>query len=621
MFWIKVAVRVIDGAMVVIFGLIVLSLAGVHQYSLFGGITLTIHRISLPFTYIMLLALARMFLTSPRGLTPGQMIDHWIDKVRHALQGCATGSGAAGKRCARLFSWIGIDASASEIRISGLRATFWIFVGLTAWLMFSPIYRYGHYGVIPDIGIFFESLLDALNGGAFTNPFHLQMAEGLEAFAESPETRQSNFAHHFQPLLYLLLPVFAVAQSPVTLFVCQALVVAAGVFPCFLLARDVLKREEQALAVTLCYALYPSVLSTAWSFYPDAFAVTALMWAFWFARSGRTAFMLIFLALTLSAKETMALPVLSFGAYLFLWERRQVLGLGVAAAAVAYLFVSLHLIIPFFANAADYPYVKGLYGPLGGSLAELLRTLLLQPWKILPYLFSWSALKYFLGLLFPVAFLPLLGWRIWILTLPVLLQNLLVWGPQGDMWNRSSTGLWSATLIPFTFVAVLQALKILGEHTSQVALRRVLAVLMITTLLSISLASPPYRWSLPAYGGIEKTVRNQIPAGASVSTNVRALWCQLTKDYTLYLFPKRYDATDYVVIEINPAQSGKVPDAGPLVWEYQEAAYGQKIEARGDYKRITEMPSPRRGYMIRLYQKIPEAPGVSEAEDQKPVFH
>lgn len=619
--WIKVAVRGLDGAMAVIFGLMLLSLAGVQEYSLVGGVTLTIHRISLPFTYIVLLALIRLYLSAPRGLTPVQIMDDRLDQARHALQGCATGSGAAGKRCARIFSWIGIDVSASEIRISGLRASFWIFVGLTAWLMFSPIYRYGHYGVIPDIGIFFESLLDALNGGAFTNPFHLQMAEGLEAFAGSPETRQSNFAHHFQPILYLLLPVFAVAPSPVTLFGSQALVVAAGVFPCFLLARDVLKREEQALAVTLCYALYPSVLSTAWSFYPDAFAVTALMWAFWFARSGRPVVMLIFLALTLSAKETMALPVLSFGAYLFLWERRRALGLGVAAAALAYLFVSLHLIIPFFANAADYPYVKGLYGPLGGSLAELLRTLLLQPWKILPYLFSGSAFKYFLGLLFPVAFLPLLGWRIWILTLPVLLQNLLVWGPQGDMWNRSSTGLWSAALIPFTFVAVMQALKILSEHTSQAALHRVLAALMITTLLSISLASPPYRWSLPAYGGIEKTVRNQIPAGASVSTNVRALWCQLTKDYSLYLFPKKYNSTEFVVIEINPVHSGKMPDAGPLVWEYLEATYAQKLQDGGGYKMITEMPSPRRGYTIRMYQKIPAAPGAAEAEEKKTVLH
>ncbi len=601
----------LDGAMAVIFGLIVLSLAGVHQYALFGGVTLTIHRISLPFTYIMLLALARMFLTSPRGLTPGQMIDHWINKVRHALMACATG-----KRCVRLLSWIGIDASASEVRISGLRATFWIFVGLTAWLMFCPIYRYEHYGAIPDIGIFFESLLDALNGGAFTNPFHLKMSEALEAFAGSPETRQSNFAHHFQPILYLLLPFFAVAPSPVTLFVCQALVVAAGVFPCFLMARDVLKREEQALAVTLCYALYPSVLSTAWSFYPDAFAVTALMWAFWFARSGRPVVMLIFLALTLSAKETMALPVLSFGAYLFLWERKRALGLGIAAAALAYLFVSLHLIIPLFANAADYPYVKGLYGPLGGSLAELLRTLVLQPWKMLPYLFSWSALKYFLGLLFPVAFLPLLGWRIWILTLPVLFQNLLIWAPEADKWYRSSTGLWSATLIPFTFLAVIQALKIMGDKYSRAMVRRLLAILIIMTLLSISLSSFPSRWSVPGFGRIEQTLRNAIPAGASVSTNLLMLWCQLTKDYSLYLFPKKWNSTEFVVIEINPARSGKMPNAGPLAWESLEATYAQKLEDGGGYQMITQMPSPRRGYTIRMYQRIPEAHGASEAQEK-----
>lgn len=602
---IKSVTTVLDGVLIIIICLMMLALVGVNEYSVANKIILSVHRISLPFTYFIIVLLIRMIIISPRGYSPWQLIDYWLNKAEIALErNMLLPGGRVRTSYSRLFRLIGVRVPGSDIPWNGIRATAVIFLLLVTWLIFSPTYRYLHYGPIPDLGIFFESMINAANGGMFENSFHFQMFHSIESFVNSPESRASNFAHHFQPVLFLLLPIFNLLRSPITLFVVQAVIVGAGVFPCFLLARSALKREDQSIVVTICYALYPSVLSTSWSFFPDAFAITFLLWAFWFSLKNRHIWMGCFLILTLSAKETMALPVLSFGAYLFLWDKKRLLGLGVAIFSVLYLLTCLHLIIPYFGDNTDYPYVKGLYGNLGSSLPELLRTLILKPWKVLPYLFSFSALKYLWGLLFPTAFLPLIGWRIWILTLPVLLQNLLVNGPQGDILNRSSTGLWSATLIPFTFLSLTSALLIIRKRFSPNHVRYALAILMITTLLSLAKSSPPYRWSVPAYRQVEEVFRELAPEKATISTNMNPLWSPLVLSYDAYLFPKKFDQADFAFIEINTAYGDKLPATGPKEGEHHDYHYYKKLDSNPRFVKLKEMASPRRGYTIFFYKKI-----------------
>jgi uncharacterized membrane protein len=189
----------------------------------------------------------------------------------------------------------------------------------------------------------------------------------------------------------------------------------------------------------------------------------------------------------------------------------------------------------------------GLYKNFGSSLPQIIQTILLQPYKLLPYIFSLTTWKYLFRLLFPVAFLPVLAWRIWLLALPVLAQNILA-GDPGMIRFRYPAGLWSASIVPFTFIAVLWTLRLMKKNHDELFLKRVIAVVAITSLLSLGNASVRY-WK-------NQSEINQImyfqkigPRNAVVSTNIAMFWCHLSKKYDLRVFPNSWDSSDFVVVK------------------------------------------------------------------------
>ncbi|TMB84004.1 MAG: DUF2079 domain-containing protein [Chloroflexi bacterium] len=69
----------------------------------------------------------------------------------------------------------------------------------------------------------------------------------------------SRFAIHFEPVLFLVSLFYLIVSSPKTLLVLQTLVVAAGAFPAFWLARLRLRNELAAVGIAVLYLLYPAL--------------------------------------------------------------------------------------------------------------------------------------------------------------------------------------------------------------------------------------------------------------------------------------------------------------------------------------------------------------------------
>ena len=91
----------------------------------------------------------------------------------------------------------------------------------------------------------------------------------------------SRLAAHVDPILVLFAPLWWLWPSPQLLLVAQALVVALGAVPVFLLARKHLRSARAGLGFALAYLLYPA---TGWltlnEFHPVALATTCLLVAF-----------------------------------------------------------------------------------------------------------------------------------------------------------------------------------------------------------------------------------------------------------------------------------------------------------------------------------------------------
>ena len=91
----------------------------------------------------------------------------------------------------------------------------------------------------------------------------------------------SRLAAHVDPILVLFAPLWWLWPSPQLLLVTQALVVALGAVPVFLLGRKHLRSARAGLGFALAYLLYPA---TGWltlnEFHPVALATTFLLVAF-----------------------------------------------------------------------------------------------------------------------------------------------------------------------------------------------------------------------------------------------------------------------------------------------------------------------------------------------------
>ena len=100
---------------------------------------------------------------------------------------------------------------------------------------------------VHDLGLITQSLWSTLQG----EPFHNSINPTIGYSA-------NYLGNHFSPGLALWVPFFALAPSPVTLLALQALGLALGAWPLWLLLRDELPAGA-ALALVATYLLQPAL--------------------------------------------------------------------------------------------------------------------------------------------------------------------------------------------------------------------------------------------------------------------------------------------------------------------------------------------------------------------------
>jgi len=392
-------------------------------------------------------------------------------------------------------------------------------------------------------------LENAIRGNGLVNSTHFTWYLPTAKAMAAEHTKQHLFTDHFVPIMYLLVPIYWLLPSPVTMFVLQALLIASSIWPIYQIAKKVLGNESWSLAVVLLYCLYPSVIATSWHFMPGVFALSFLVWAFWALHEKRYGTMLVFLLLTLATKEIAALPVFSFGAYILFKERMKMLGTGVMLFSIAWLMICYFWVIPSYSPEGNYPH-QGMYQALGSSLTDVAKNVLTNPRILAPYLFSGQTLRYVGGLLAPLIFLPILRLDIFLLSVPVMLQNILIGTPGEDTRYRWIAGHWSAMIAPFTFVALIYAVQFLHRKWGIVVVRNLLLCTLFYSALIMPGAILPEKsyWSNPELKWIVSEIEKRVPHGSSISTDIGQM---LTKDYGTYyvsLYPAAVKRADYVAV-------------------------------------------------------------------------
>ncbi|MEW6516091.1 MAG: DUF2079 domain-containing protein [candidate division FCPU426 bacterium] len=331
------------------------------------------------------------------------------------------------------------------------------------------------------------------------NTYALDLTVYQQAFVNwqlfSPIIGKSLMADHFSPVLYLLLPVMKLFNSPLTLLLLQAAALALAGVPLYSLARRLGLEAVPALVLVFVYYNFvytgrlansdfrvEHLLPLAFLLVFDAYAA-GVSWKFW-----------VWLGLALGIKEDAGFYLLPWllMAGAFYRERRLQAWI---AAGVCLAVGLLALVAMLLANHGVYPYFshwshwgKGLFGILAGALS--------QPFATLGVWFT----PEFLKMLLATAFLPLATFWGLALLPPVWVQL-----ASSRLSQATLQWYYAAPIIPFLFAALAAGWAAMDRRLQNSPSRQAVALGIALYLLIFN-----FNWVTPAKANAESQAARKL---------------------------------------------------------------------------------------------------------------
>lgn len=359
----------------------------------------------------------------------------------------------------------------------------------------------------------------------------------------------SHFSVHFSPIYYLYLPFYMLFSTPVTLNILQAVTLASGFVPLFLLCgRKGLSKSATAVFAVI-FALFPALAcGTFYDLHENCFLVPLLLWLFYFLEREDLRGILIFTVLTLLVKEDAPLYTACIGLYMILSGKKRGGGLAVLAVSVVYFAVVTVLMQRFGLGIMDSRFSNYTAAGSVGGIWDLIRNFTANPAYVLTQCFDTERLEYLLYVFWPIGFLPLAGKKIagFVLLLPMIVENLAPsWQYQHSIFFQYTFGT-TAILFYLAIVNYAQLSEKARRFLSSLAVCGAIILLPVGTLTKTYYFTD-YSDSYEAISALNEMVET-IPREASVTASTFILPHLADRD-VIYEYPAQ-ERTDYVVLDL-----------------------------------------------------------------------
>lgn len=277
----------------------------------------------------------------------------------------------------------------------------------------------------------------------------------------------TRLAIHVEPLLLPIALLYLVHSGPETLLTLQAVVVAAGAVPTYLLARDVLGFRWLGIVFPLAYLFHPSLENLVLDdFHAVALSSCFLLWAALYGFRDRPLPFLAWGVLAASTKEDVGLVVAGLAIVFFAPRRRALFAVATSAAGLAWFLVCLLVIIPHNNPAGHSPYVLR-YGYLGRGVQGIVTGAITHPDVVASTLLSVPRLFYLFTLLHPLGLLSLAGLPVLLAGFPAFVINAL----SADPTMYSGYYQYAAETVPVAVASAVFGIAVIGRGLTRVRAR------------------------------------------------------------------------------------------------------------------------------------------------------
>ena len=374
--------------------------------------------------------------------------------------------------------------------------------------------RYNTFQLEYDLAVFNQAFWNmVVNGELMTNSLE-QLAHNMAV--------GSHIGVHFSPILFSLIPFYALLPGPHILLIAQSVLLALGAVPIYLCARELLGKGSGCIVAVL-YLIYPPLHGVnLYDFHEVAFLPMLLGFALWGLISGRRNLMLIFGLLSLCVKEDVSLIVFMIGlvglyqtrgeSVKHRWHFFVLMGMAVLSFIVFFLVIQ-----PFFipsASSIGSGFLNQYINPVATATQH-----------------SSYRIDYVLQTFGPLLFIPLAAPEIILIGIPSFVEILFSGSVYYSVYFH-----YSALIIPVIFFATIISLTRIrswDEKNKKRLYLPILCLMLISSLICMGMYSPAVKLlgtkgtydeeAIGSHREFVEQVISIIPRDVSISTQYNLL--------------------------------------------------------------------------------------------------
>ncbi len=279
----------------------------------------------------------------------------------------------------------------------------------------------------------------------------------LGDFFKSSIHPPSYLGDHFAPIIILLLPIYLIFKSPITLLFIQTLFLSLATIPLYLICKKHLL-PQHSLIILLLFLFNPVTLNiNLFEFHLLAFIPFFIFWLFYFYDTSKFRLFIVFTILSLLIREDVSFIVFMFGFIAILDKRKLKWILTPSILSVIYFFTSLK-IISLFAVSHGYKFLE-FYSWLGASLDEIFINFFLKFNLVFLQIFDFFNFEFILGFFLVFLFIPIFRPKYLLLSLGMFLQIALGSGISGELILKMHYGAIFLTVFTISSIFSLKYLS------------------------------------------------------------------------------------------------------------------------------------------------------------------